>query len=120
MNAAFIGFDMNFRLLWRLVRCRYPSEIWLADEIGAGPTENEPTFDLPGAGFLVQSLRVALLHDSEGSVDEDLDERQIRFLVEFTSPVPVCTVRRDESSDRNAARVCEQLGDLCERSIMSN
>lgn len=67
------------------------------------------TFDFSSTGFLVQPLGVALLYNSEGSIDEDFDERQVCLLMKFASYFPVGTVRRYESGDRNTTSVREQL-----------
>ena len=70
------------------------------------------TLDLARARLLVEALRIALLDDAEGRVDEDLDERQPRLLVQLARDRAVCAVRRDERGEGDAARVREELRDL--------
>lgn len=70
------------------------------------------TIDLARAGLLVEALGVALLDDVEGRVDEDLDERKARLLVQLARDGAVGAVGRDERGERDAARVREELRDL--------
>ena len=77
------------------------------------------TLDLASAGALVETLRVALLHDGERGVDENLDEGEVGFLVRLAGRVAVCAVGGDERGDRDARCVREQLRDLHEGSVRS-
>lgn len=95
-NVAFTRFDMNLRILGRLVWGGYTGEF----------------FDFPGTSFLIQALGVALLDDAEWSIYENFDEAKVSFLVQLADGFPVYTIRRYESRDGEAARIAEQLGHL--------
>ena len=71
---------------------------------------NQPDTTLPI--LLVQALRITLLDDAERRIDEDLDERKARLLVQLSRDRAVRPVRRDERGKGDAARVREELGDL--------
>lgn len=78
-----------------------------------GNNEKRRTLDLARTRLLVEALGVALLDDAEGRVDEDLDEREARLLVQFASDRAIRAVWRDERGEGDAARVREELRDLC-------
>ena len=66
----------------------------------------------PGAGAGVQALRVAPRALLDRRVDEHLDERQPRRLVQPPRGQPVLAERGDERDDRDRARVGEQPRDV--------
>ena len=75
----------------------------------------ERTLDLARARLLVEALGVARLDDGEGRVDVDLDERETGLLVQLARDGAVRAEGRDERGERDAARVREELRDLCVR-----
>lgn len=87
------------------------------DDTPVVATGKRLTLDFSSTGFLVQSLGITLLYNSEGSVDKDFDKGQISLLMKFASYFPIGLVRRYERSDRNTTCICEQLGDLDKRII---
>lgn len=75
------------------------------------------TFNLASAGLLVEALGVARLDDVQRAVDEDLDEADVRLLVQLARELAVGDVRRDEGCDGDARGVCEELRDLADRGV---
>ena len=67
---------------------------------------------LTGAGFLVEPFRVALLTDLDGSVDVDLDKRQLSLDMQGANGVAIFSVRTNKAGHGNGATVGEQLGNL--------
>ena len=98
-------------LVWRrdtgeVCRTRYERKIQESEKC------TKLTLNLSRPRLLVKTLGVALLDDAEGRVDEDLDERQPRLLVQLARDRAVRAVRRDERGQGDAARVREELRDL--------
>jgi hypothetical protein len=108
LDARLLRVDVD---LWVL-----RSLVWSAD--------TSELLDLTSSCLLVQALRIALLCLLNWDVHEDLNEWQRLVIlgvgVELARKLAVGLVWRDEGSESNRGRVCEELGDLvqCVRAVM--
>jgi len=68
--------------------------------------------DLAGAGLLVEALGIALLDNAKGRIDKDLDESEVRLLVELACDLAIGNVGRDERGHGDARSIGEQLRHL--------
>lgn len=105
-DVDLVGADVDLGLCRRLVRCADTGEL----------------LDLARTGLLVQPLWVALLHDAQRRVDEDLDERQGRvvFVVQRACEVTVGRVGRDERRQRQRAGGREEEGDFADAADLAS
>lgn len=97
LYVCFVRLDVDLGVLWRLVGCGNPGEIY--GVLSHSLNSNRVTFDLPGPRLFVQSFGVSLFEDREGGIDKDFDERQRSLLVKLASEVAVGAVRRNERRD---------------------
>lgn len=70
------------------------------------------TFDLASPRLFVQPLRIPRFDDRQRRIDKHFNEGQRRLCVEFAREIAIRAVRRDERRQCDAARICEQFGNL--------
>mmetsp|Transcript_14509 Transcript_14509/g.22019 ORF Transcript_14509/g.22019 Transcript_14509/m.22019 type:complete len:231 (-) Transcript_14509:10-702(-) len=79
-----------------------------------GSIDAGEALDLPSPGLLVEPLHIAGLHNLEGRIDEDLQERQGGVGMHLASIGSVGGIGRNEPRDHDGTRFGEELGHLCD------